>query len=186
MKVLLLVTLLALAPVFVFGQGTLNFANAAFGVDARIVDSDAQPLSGSIWAADLYWAPGVVADSTVLFALGQPTTFSAQPTGAGYFFGDTRTILGVGGGGVITAQVRVWNVAYGSSWVNAFVNFSPVGESTLFQVTLSALPDPPVNLTGLTSFSVYPPILIPEPNVLALAAFAVAFGFVSRHRHRIR
>ena len=176
---LLLSTALALVSFSTaYSQGTLNFANAAFGLDARIVDSDGQtPLAGTIWAADLYWAQGVVTDSTVLVALGQPATFSTQASQAGYFFGDTRTIPGVAGGSVITAQVRVWNQAYGSSWAQAAGSpFQRIGESTLFQVTLAALPFPPANLIGLQPFSISSPIYIPEPNGVGLLAFAVAAG----------
>jgi hypothetical protein len=177
MKRFIVATTLQLTLVAGFAQGTLNFANAAFGLNAPVFDSDRQTLlAGSIWAAELYWAPGVVTDTSVLMALGVPATFSSGSQ-AGYFFGDTRTIPGVAGGEVITAQVRVWNLADGASWAQAAIMpFGRIGESTLLLVTVTSLPFPPANLTGLTSFSIDVPISIPEPLGFELLVLLAAVG----------
>jgi hypothetical protein len=173
MKRITLTMALGAVSLSVFGQGTLDFANGAPGLNAPVMDSDGTKLSGSRWAADLYWAPGTVTDSTVLMALGAPASFSAMAPG--YFFGGSRTIPGQGNGAVITAQIRVWDVTQGGTW--PFVWAVPgghVGESVLFQVTLTTPPNTPAILTGLNghSFSAVP-ILIPEPSMLALGLSAM-------------
>jgi hypothetical protein len=121
-------------------------------------------------------------------ALGQPATFSTQGSQAGYFFGDTRTIPGTASGEVITAQVRVWNLADGASWTQAaFSPFGRTGESTLFLVTLTAPPFPPANLIGLRPFSIDVPISIPEPKGCELLVVVAAVGLAwSRKSCRIR
>jgi len=163
MKTLVLTVSLSLALVSASGQGTFNFANAAFGVDAPVRDAYGNAIADTAWAADFYWAAGTVSDSGLLAPLGQPANFSG--TAPGYFFGGTRTIPGVGGGATITAQVRAWGPASGL-----------VAESSLFQVTLTAVPYPPANLTGLEPFSVS----VPEPGVLGLGLVGLGVGLVLR------
>jgi len=180
MKTLVLTGLLSLALVSASGQGTLNFANAAFGVDAPVRDVYGNAMAGTAWAADFYWAAGTVSDSGLLAPLNQPANFSA--TVPGYFFGGLRTIPGAIGGATITAQVRVWDTADGNSWEMVRASWSPtaqVAESSLFQVTLTAVPYPPANLTGLEPFSVVW-IPIPEPGVLALGLVGLGVGLLLR------
>jgi hypothetical protein len=160
-----------------FAQGTLNFANAGPGLQAKVTDSNGIGLTGGppggLWMADLFWAPGVVTDPSLLMELSQPATFSTIPSQAGFFFGGPRTIPGAAGNSVITAQVRVWDY-YGWDW-----NAPPptqIGESILFQVTLAdpnALPPGiPTTMTALNGhpWSVGP---IPEPSMLALAGLGM-------------
>jgi hypothetical protein len=141
---------LGVACASALAQGTLSFANFGGGANAPIFDTDGTTKLGNTFQADLYWAPGIVPDSSLLAPLRQPATFR----GSGYFIGGVRTIPGQEGGATITAQVRVWNSAYGSSWEQArFIPGSPTGESLLFLVVLTSLPYTPASLTGLQSFS---------------------------------
>src|SRR5262249_37751525 len=58
------------------------------------------------------------------------------------------------GGGTITAQVRVWDSAYGSTWIQTQMTPGAfTAESLLFTVVLTSPPDPPASLTGLQPFS---------------------------------
>lgn len=156
------------------GQGTLNFANGGPGLEAKVTDSAGVGLAGSGWNADLWWAPGVVTDSTLLTELGQPAIFSTVPSQAGFFFGGPRTIPTTPG--VITAQVRVWDnhVIFDGEMIP-----TQIGESILFQVSLAdsngTPPGIPTTMTGLNGhpWSVAP---VPEPSTLALAGVGVAMG----------
>src|SRR5690242_12252168 len=96
---------ICIACVTAAGQGTLNFANGGPGLQAKVTDSNGAGLSGYGWSADLYWAPGVVTDSTLLMALFEPAYFSTVISQAGFFFGGPRTIPTAPG--VITARVRL-------------------------------------------------------------------------------
>src|SRR5262245_52422265 len=99
MKKLILTVALSVASVAAFAQGTLNFANGGSGLVARVYDTDTTTgLAGSAYQADLFWAPGVVANSTALNALNLPATFSTIAAQAGLFFGGPRTIPGAAGG----------------------------------------------------------------------------------------
>lgn len=183
MKKLILTAALGVVCVSAFAQGALNFANGAPGVNAIITDADGTTkLSGGTWAADLYWAAGTVTDSTLLTALGAPASFST--TAAGYFFGGTRTIAGQGNGAVITGQVRVWDTAAGATWGNAAnIQNAHIGESVLFQVTLTTPPTTPAGMTGLNGHPFSLSIVnIPEPSTLALAGLGLAGMLVLRRR----
>jgi hypothetical protein len=176
MNKLFLTAALAVVSVSSFSQGTLNFANGGSGLVARVYETDGTTgLAGSAWSADLFWAPGVVTDSSVLMDLGQPATFSTVPSQAGLFFGGPRTIPTTPG--IITAQVRVWDTASGGSWPFAQQNPAALlGESILFQVTLAdpnaTPPGIPTTMTGLNG-NPFVVGLVPEPSTLALAGLGV-------------
>jgi hypothetical protein len=188
MKTLFLTASLGMVWVSSFAQGTLVFANAGSGFIARVYDTDGVTgLAGSAWSADLYWAPGVVTDSTLLTALNQPTTFSTVPLQAGLFFAGVRTIP-TQHDVPITVQVRVWDTTSGSSWSVAVATpGARVGESTLFQISLgnpngggfNGLPEDPPYMTGLNGHP-WSVSVVPEPSTLALAALAAAALFTAR------
>jgi len=148
MKGLFFTSALGAVWVSAFAQGTLNFANSGPNHMAGVYDTDGVTgLSGSAWSADLYWAPGIILNSAELTALNQPTTFSTVESG--FFFGGTRTIPGTVPGETITAQVRVWDSAAGSSWAEASrVNGARIGESIIFEM-LALGGATPAEMSGL-------------------------------------
>jgi len=167
-----------LVYVCTFAQGTLNFANYAPGVDAKVTGTGATTgLSGNGWAADLWWAPGIVTDSGLLSAMGSPATFDTL--GSGYFLGGVRT-LPLTPGSTITAQIRVWSYMYGGSWQQArTISGSPTGESILFQVVVGDPRASPPNLTGLDGHPFYL-YIIPLEKIVRLKDIGVRsnlFGF---------
>lgn len=191
MKKLILTVALCVASVAAFAQGTLNFANGGSGLVARVYTDSTMTtgLAGSAWSADLYWAPGVVANSTALQALGLPATFSTIGTQAGLFFGGPRTVPTAPGVFGITAQIRVWDTASGSSYASAVANATAntrVGESILFQVTLAdpnaVPPGIPTTMTALNGNPWFVHAVIPEPSTLALAGLGLAGMMVLRRR----
>ena len=162
MKKLILTIAVGLACESAFAQGTLNFANAAAGVNAPVVGA-----SGNQYQADLYYGPLGTTDSSLLTGLGQPSFFNAGAQ-SGYFTCGARTIPGIPGGTSIVVQVRAWYVQDPT--------FS--GESRLFNITLATPPATPVNLVGMQSFSIF----IPEPTSIALWALGAAALMSFRRR----
>jgi hypothetical protein len=148
-----------------FGQGTLNFANIGVGLAAQITNWDGTIAMSSSCLIDLYWAPGVVGDSTRLIALEAPTHFITN----GYFVGGARTLPNSPAGTMITAQVRVWDAAAcspwgGWSWIPCASSFSQYGVSQMFQVMLTSPPAAPTPLLGLSSFGITPPTSLLPPR----------------------
>jgi len=162
MKTLVLVVGITAIIARSFAQGTLNFANGAPGVNSPVTNWDGTELAGPWFAADLWWAPGSVADSTLLFELGAPAIFRTN----GYFFGGSRTIPGTTGGMLITVQVRVEGGLAGcppfASDCDPILRQS--GWSDLIPVVLASPPDPPVSLRGLAPFGLSPPTSRSAPH----------------------
>jgi hypothetical protein len=159
MKTIILASALGAACMSTFAQGTLNFANIGPGWQAKIYDTDGvTPLAGTNFSVQLYWADGIVTDTTQLQPLSPPAFFSSVPSEAGLFFGGTRTIPAAPGS-TITADLRVWENLYGSSWVDVVyandVVGAQVGQSILFHVNLADLSGVPTAITNLHPFSVF-------------------------------
>ena len=160
MKSLFLTATLGLVCASSFAQGTLNFANFGPGVVAKISSIEGTPLAGTNFSADLYWAEGIVTDIWSLQPLQAPAFFSSDPSEAGYFLGGPRTIPAPVGS-TITAQVRVWATADGSSWLEAGCNYGQTGMSILFTVTLAAAPET-ANMTGLNGHPFSSVLFLPD------------------------
>jgi hypothetical protein len=179
MKKLILTVALGVACASAFAQGQLNFSNFGSGANAPWFDADGTTkLAGAGFQADLWWAAGTVTDSSVLVALGQPANFASS----GYFLGGSRTITGQTG--TITGQVRVWDTAHGSSWTQASTAAGAhVGESALFQISLTQPPTTPNSLTGLNGQTLVLRVVnVPEPSTIALAGLGLAGLLVIRRR----
>jgi hypothetical protein len=169
---------LGASSITVLGQGVLNFANGAPGVNAPVTDWDGSKLAsfkpigfGAYFVADLYWASGIVTDSALLSPLGQPADFRTN----GYFFGGARAIPGAPGGTTITAQVRVFD---STIWEVPPPTFQH-GESALFQVTVTSPPYAPASPTGLTPFSMSPPVsrYPPQISITATSSNILVFSW---------
>ena len=166
-----------------FAQGTVVFNNspgAVGGTGAPVFDVDGTTrLEGTGFAAILYAGP----DAGSLTAWGDPLNFR---TGAGAGFFNTtgvninRTIDSVAGGGTAFIQVRAWETAGGTitTYDAAVAGGYKVGSSEIFSLATGGGGQPaapPVNLVGLTSFS-----LVPEPTTYALLALGAAALFLRR------
>ena len=182
MKKLIVTLALGMACVSAFAQGTLNFANVASGLNAKIfLDSvgSATSPAGTGWIAQLWYGPAGSAESALI---GLPTTatFSTIAAQTGYFTGGQRTIDTIAGGAAAVVQVRAWNAAAGATWDAA--QLSPIGiagRSSLFTINLATPPATPANLVGLTSFAL---VSVPEPSSFALAGLGAAALLIFRRR----
>jgi hypothetical protein len=190
------VSVLALTGLFAaHAQGTINFSNAAFDVNAPVFDYDGiTPVSGNAYIAQLFAGPfGTGWDS--LTPITPTATFGTGLT-AGYFFGGSVVIPNVPSGSLAAFQVRVWNSSFATweaAWT-AYLTGDPnprVGVSewngTGFPTTILISPnlggDPggPVTMSGLSSFHLY--YYIPEPPVTLLALAGAGVLFL-RRRHK--
>jgi hypothetical protein len=182
MKNLLMLLSLMLSGLWGYSQGTVNFANGAAGVDARIYTYTG--WLGPDWAADLYY--GAQGSSQFsLIAGGFNVPFSSGES-AGYFFGGSRTLNGFAAGSTITVQVRVWRPSDAATFEEAARSSGGhFGTSYLIDVTLGGGVTPPPNLIGLQGFYAGPltPPTIPEPSTFALGILGVgAFFLIRRSR----
>jgi len=180
MKKLLLVTVLIVASVATYAQGTLNFANfvqvapPGVSVNAPIFNIDGTTrLAGSQFQAILYGGP----DANSLQAMGSAVGF-ATGTGAGYFIGGQRVVTTVAGNTMAFLQVRAWDTLAGATWDAAFASGSGYGMSPILNLTLGQAPATPPNMVGLQSFS----LVVPEPSTIALAILGAATLFLRRRK----
>jgi hypothetical protein len=168
---ILLLTMLAPAPLV--GQGTINFNNRvlADGIDARVTWlPDCQPVSGPGWIAQLWGGPAG-ADVSALSLIGE-TTFRTGDF-AGYVYPIALTVPGVHGGQTATLQMRVFHEGVG-----AIISGMPL------QLVLGGTghpPVPPANLVGLTWHC------IPEPSsfALGLSVMGGLMGWIGARKRRM-
>lgn len=135
MKTALCAGLLGLVTWQTAGQGTVNFANDAAGVNAPVLLANAA-LEGPEWQAELL----LVSRGGALQRVGQPVfleTFNL----AGYFFGGLAVVPGVEAGSEATLKVRAFSTAgNGEVYSNAV------------KITLGGGIMPPPNLVGLETW----------------------------------
>lgn len=176
------VFLTGLSVASLLAQGTVDFINVGNTIDAPIYSTDGTTPLGAGYSVQLYYAAGVVTDSSSLTLLGASTTPFA---GAGYFIGGEQT-LPLATGSTATLQVRAWRNSDGANWAVASGTVGAwVGQSGLLTVSLGG-PNPPnptitpSELTGMTSFSLYQ--VVPEPSTVALGVLAVGSLLFIRRR----
>jgi len=186
MKKLLILTATVVATIGALAQGTVNFSNGAAGVNSPIFGTDGTTrLAGTGWVAQL-WA----GSSATSLAPITPTATFGTGGSAGYFFGGSRTIPTVAGGLQAYFQVRVWEASAGATWDVASVRPGALvgGDTTGYRgpiigpyqtAALGSGANPPPNLVGLQSFSLY---VVPEPATIALGALGLAGLLFIRRR----
>lgn len=137
MKTSLIAGLFALVTWQVAGQGTVNFANGAAGVDAPVLLANAA-LEGPEWQAELL----LVSRGGALQRIGQPVFLETLDL-AGYFFGGLVVVPGVEAGSEATLKVRAFSTAgNGEVYSNAV------------KITLGGGIVPPPNLVGLETWGI--------------------------------
>jgi hypothetical protein len=156
----------------VCGQGTINFSN--IGLNAPVLDSDeVTKLPGGTHVAQLYC--GFTSDETELLPVGLPAPFLTGAADDGHWNGGSLTVPFAAPGQIVHVQVRVWDQAIGPVFESATEAWAPYGMSGVFPVTLGGGGTPPARLTGLTSFSLLPPL---STSVSAPGDWIVAAGRV--------
>jgi hypothetical protein len=161
-----------------FGQGTINFANAGAGVNARLFGTDGiTPLAGTSYIAQLWAGSSASSVSPIV-----PTATFGTGANAGYFFGGSRAIPTVGQGSPAYAQLRVWEGSVPSWAIAINTPGCLVGWSDVFQTPyLGGGAQPPPNLIGLRTVPFHW-IIVPEPSAILLGFLGVAGLLVLRRR----
>ncbi len=190
MKKLLLLSMLALASLTAYSQGTINFASAGAGVNAPATNKTASSggpgpvytrAGGAGFLAQLYVGPAstAAASLTTNGISGAPAPFLTGAQ-AGYFAGGVRTLAGIVGGTTVTFQVRAWNSSF-ASWEAAPATERSAITVPTIQITVVEPPTPAGNLIGLQGFDIGT-TTIPEPSSIALGLLGL--GAVALFRRR--
>jgi len=178
MKKLTLFAICLCSALSAMAQGTVNFANFASGVDAKVTDATAAnaPAAGSAYKATLYYAAAGVTDPAQFTSLGNAVSFSTGG-GAGYFLGGATAIPGFATGSTVNIMVRAFATATGATYEAAGTR----GSSNIVPVSLGGGVVPTPNLVGLQAFSV---TSVPEPSTIALGMIGVGALLVRRIRRK--
>lgn len=166
----------AMLPVTAFAQGTVYFNTAILGPVAQVRDPICNLCAGTNFFAQLFASPGTVTNQSLLVAVGTPVYFRTG-VNAGYVVtaspvNPVVTITAAAPGGPVTIQMRVWSSAYPTCSA-AYQAGEYYGGSALLYLPATGNPNGsppglPVDLFGLTGFSMNLEGCIPEPSTLAL------------------
>jgi hypothetical protein len=128
--------------------GTVNFANAAALVDARVVlKGSGVGVSGADWKVQL-----LLQTSTNLVPIAGPFSFESGSL-SGYFFTGSISVPGTAPGDSATFRIRIQNVI-----THFVIDSDPVA------VVLGGNIMPPANLIGLASLEVPGPVSLSVTN----------------------
>lgn len=194
-KTLALVALGVLTSVAAFGQGSINFANLASGLNQPIRDTDGSTLIPSTgYKVELFYGPtGSTAAQLI------DSGISSGFVSAGYFNNGGVSVsvpfptFDSANPGPVAFQLRVWQVSAGATWAaatgGAFDQSTPStyvanggtkwGFSSIFVKTPAVAPATAAVLTTLTSFNLVP---VPEPTTIALGGLGAAALLLFRRR----
>jgi hypothetical protein len=167
----------AVLPVTAFAQGTVYFNTQILGPTAQVRDGDCKLCEGTNFWAQLYAAPGYNLDESRLVPVGTPVNFRTG-VNAGYVVTASPvdpvvTITAAALGGPVIIQMRVWSSYYPTYTAAMWYGWEASGKSALLSLPATGNPNGsppglPVDLTGLTGFSMNWEGCIPEPSTLAL------------------
>lgn len=180
-----------------FGQGTVNFINSS-GTAVTNALTMQRVVGGNTFLAALYVLPDGPMPNTAAFDLAGTQVGTNSPfAAAGIYNGGVQTApsppLLPGGGGSGWVQVRVWEAAFGSSYLAARDNttmqngrLAIVGTSNIIRVTfgnpLSVPPGAPATLinAGIQTFLVSQ---VPEPSTIGLGLLGVGALILLRRKN---
>lgn len=167
-------------------QGVFIFSNyvPSFGVDAPVYDLfSLRPLQGAGYAAQLYYSS---TPQGHFVAAGIPVLFT-NPRGPGYFGSNNGPLVqipDVDFGRSSWLQIRVWNLAAGSTYEDAALRSGAGYGGSAIEYNQGGTKESPAPLIGFQSWSI---IDIPEPRstlllVCGLPLFWAVRGF-ARNRY---
>jgi len=199
MKKTLLTTILAATAVAGFAQGIVNFANDsgaltsppdrlirfAFGnTPGNAFGTNNAPAIGTNFQVQLYYGASTAPDSALIPVTSNPARLRGSTTTAAgtWSGGGGRTFVGFDVGASVKLQVRVWDIAFGSTWDAANVGgqhgVGGVSQSFVFLVP-AATDVVGQAMSGFSGFSVNN---VPEPTSLALTGLGIASLIAFRRR----
>lgn len=166
-----------------FAQGTVIFANHVLSPppDRLVRDVNGQSLVGTNFLAQLYYGSVGASTGSLTPVAAPPATFRGSTTSIpGTWLGGPRTLEGFTAGNVVSLQVRVWDVAVGSTWEDALaVGFdgTQYGASSVFSyIVPTGQPGSDLTMQNFQGFT-----LVPEPSVGIFGVIGlVVIGFWKR------
>jgi hypothetical protein len=195
MKRLLLTTLMSLAAVAAFAQGTVNFLNDTVSLSTppdrfiRFGGGNGAltglPAFGTNIQVQLYYGASTATEASLVAVSTAParlrgSTSTATGTWSG---GGFRTLQGFDfGAGTVNLQVRAWDINFGATYDQAVLSGQGnIGKSTMFQYLIPASSSAPGGDFVMKNFSTFN-LVIPEPSTLALAGVGVVALLLRRRK----
>jgi hypothetical protein len=194
MKRLILTTLMSVAAVAAFGQGTVNFLNDTVSLSTppdRFIrfapggPNGGLPAFGTNMQVQLYYGASTAAEASLVAVSTAParlrgSTSTATGTWSG---GGFRTLQGFDfGAGTVNLQVRAWDINFGATYDQAVLAGQGfIGKSAVFQYLIPASSSAPGGDFVMKNFSTFN-LVIPEPSTLALAGVGVVALLLRRRK----
>jgi hypothetical protein len=203
MKAVLLSIIVVLHPNLLFGQGTVNFANAtsSYGsasadhlvrwapsaqlfnsllTPGALVSSNHNGANMTGFRAQLFYGSSTINSNDSLTAVTDaPATFRASTSAnAGAWLGGTRTLLGFNPGDTVHLSIIVWDSSWSSDPIQGLNILTIAGSSGIFSYTIPPAGTPP----SAYLMANQPPIWagFPEPSTGALTALGAIVWLILR------
>lgn len=210
MKKLILTTLMSVATVAAFAQGTVNFSNLStalasppdrlvrFGDNFGTIGEPAlgAPASTNIHSglvAQLFYGASTASASSLVAVSTAPGGLRASTSASvGTWFGNgTRTLTGFNPGDTLNLQVRVWDITKGTDYnvvtdpanrANYLGNW--FGASAIFQYTITTNPTPAPSESNMNNFAGFSLTFVPVPEPTTFALLGLGAGALLAFRRR--
>jgi hypothetical protein len=199
MKKLILTTLMTVAAVGAFAQGTVNFLNDTvtlstppdrfirFGTGQGALSGT--PAFGTNIQVQLYYGASTAPEAALIPVTSAPARLRASTSTAigTWSAGGFRTLTGFDfGAGTVNIQLRAWDITLGATYELAFQNpafaGSLSGKSSVFQYLIPASSGAPGGDFVMKNFQTFAVDAIPEPSTFALAGLGAAALLIFRRR----